>query len=89
MIYRVALFGAIVAAAFGGGFSAGKQWCEGIEAEKDLAQEIEAKRLDALRQFREAERQLAARELEDKANADPVNDGCGLPVERVRRLNLR
>ncbi len=86
---RLAVLGAIIAASFGGGFLSGKGWCEGVHAKQDRAILIEQNRREAARQIREAERDAAARELEDQAFAQPITNDCGLPADRVRRLNLR
>lgn len=54
-----------------------------VSAANALARK-EVQRLEAV-----AARDAAARELEDQANAQPVDDACGIGAERVRRLNLR
>lgn len=53
-----------------------------VQADKDAATSF---RLAAAE---EANRKLS-RALEDQAYAEPVTDGCGLPVSRVLRLNER
>jgi hypothetical protein len=37
----------------------------------------------------QAESTALAQKLEDLAHADPINDACGINVERVLRLKLR
>lgn len=44
---------------------------------------------ELLRLEAEAKQRELAVQLEEQAYADPVDDACGIDVDRVRRLNLR
>lgn len=60
----------------------------GHTAEALIKAENDAAATERLAAVEEANRKLS-RALEDQAYAEPVTDGCGLPVSRVLRLNER
>ncbi|TNE66857.1 MAG: hypothetical protein EP336_09585 [Rhodobacteraceae bacterium] len=63
-----------------------------IELKAQQAQVAAARQIadkEAQRLAAEIERDALAQQLEDQAYADPVDDACGISIDRVRRLNLR
>jgi hypothetical protein len=93
---RIAIIGGVLIACLVAGFSGGVSYQKGQQAKIDLKRQIaqvaagtalaakETQRLAA-----QAESTALAQKLEDLAHADPINDACGIDVERVRRLKLR
>lgn len=86
---RVWIIAAVMALVFGAGWFKGRA---ALQARLDAVQvQAQAAALEATKALAVAEQQRAtlSQQLEDQANADPVSVPAALPVERVRRLNLR
>jgi hypothetical protein len=93
---RIAIIGGALIACLVAGFSGGVSYQKGQQAKIDLKRQIaqvsagtalaakEMQRLAA-----QAENSALVQKLEDRANADPINDACGIDVERVLRLKQR
>jgi hypothetical protein len=93
---RIAIIGSALIACFVAGFGGGVSYQKGRQSKIDLKRQIsqvaagtalaakETQRLSA-----QAESTALAQKLEDLAHADPINDACGINVERVLRLKLR
>ena len=93
---RIAIIGGVLIACVALGFKGGVSYQKGQQAKIDLKRQIaqvaagtalaakETQRLAA-----QAESTALAQKLEDLAHADPINDACGIDVERVLRLKQR
>jgi hypothetical protein len=93
---RLTIIGGACIAFLVAGFFGGTSYQKGQQAKIDLKQQIaqvavgtalaakETQRLAV-----EAENTALAQKLEDLAHADPVDDSCGIDVDRVLRLKLR
>jgi len=84
---RIAIMVAGAALIYGAGFYMGGEYCEGQQAQREAAALAESNRQVLALQMNEARLLNQARQFEDAANADPINDECGIDADRVRRLN--
>lgn len=93
---RIAIIGGVLIACVVLGFKGGVSYQKGQQAKIDLKRQIAQVSAGTALAAKETQRLAAqakaaeeARNLEDRANADPIDDRYGIDVERVRRLNLR